>query len=205
MLYSTEFQRAAKPKIMRKTKTELFYDTLSDLRNRVGYIETNLEKVLAESNMKKVNEVAVLVSEVSWRHSKNLLERVLLGFLLGRNFFRLELWNHNLEWALTEQHKGCLTYFLLVPNSRRRNIVLLILTWSRRIIFPTPKMFVWTRRMQFWQPCRIFFNKSPKSFVAQTKKIIIIVFSNFIFCHVILLAETVIFLGKRFHRFKRHL
>lgn len=66
-----KYRRAARPKIVRKTKTELFYDTLSDLRNRVGYIETNLEKVLAESNMKKVNDVAVLVSEIQEKYKQS--------------------------------------------------------------------------------------------------------------------------------------
>ena len=39
--------------------------------------------------------------------------------------------------------------------------------------FENPKMFVWTRRMQFWQRCRKFFQKKGQTIFAQSPKIFI--------------------------------
>ena len=49
-------------------------------------------------------------------------------------------------------------------------IVFTFSTDSRlRIVSENPKMFVWTRRMQFWQPCRKLFTTCTKIFCSKSK------------------------------------
>ena len=43
-------------------------------------------------------------------------------------------------------------------------------TCSRLEFFQNPKMFLWTRRIQFWHPCRKFFAQSPKNFRPMCEK-----------------------------------
>ena len=44
-------------------------------------------------------------------------------------------------------------------------------TWTiKKIGVKNPEKFLWTRRMQFWQPCRKFLTQSPKTFRSKSKK-----------------------------------
>merc|ERR1712226_961124 len=66
-----KYKRPSKPKFVQQTKTELFYDTLSDLKNRVAYVETNLEKALVDTDRSKVEQVQSLVAEIQGNYKKS--------------------------------------------------------------------------------------------------------------------------------------
>ena len=68
LLFFSHLQRPSKPKKVQQSKADLFYDTLSDLKHRVAYVETNLEKALVETtnDSRRAKEVNTLVKEVSF-------------------------------------------------------------------------------------------------------------------------------------------
>ena len=72
--------------------------------------------------------------------------------------------------------------------------------------FRNPQRFVWSCRMQFWQPWRIFFVISPKIFRSKSENNNkIIFFSQKILFLKKYSSKKQHFYKKRFHPFKRHL